>query len=108
MDILHPPGWARPKGYSNGISASGRMVFVSGMVGWDAQERFHAADLVGQVRQVLANIVAVLGEGGARPEHIVRMTWYLRDKRAYLAAGREIGDVWSQRVWQFYDLVDKK
>ena len=64
MDILHPPGWARPKGYSNGIAATGRMVFISGMVGWDAQERFQAADLGGQVRQVLTNIVAVLGEEG--------------------------------------------
>ena len=73
MDILHPPGWARPKGYSNGIAASGRMVFVSGMVGWDEQERFQATDLIGQVRQALANVVAVLKEGGARPEHIVRI-----------------------------------
>jgi len=102
MQTLNPPGWARPKGYSNGISASGRMVFVSGMVGWDAQERFQAADLVGQVRQALNNIVAVLAEGGAKPEHIVRMTWYLRDKRAYLLAGREIGEVYREIVGRHY------
>ena len=102
MQTLNPPGWARPKGYSNGISASGRMVFVSGMIGWDAQERFQAADLVGQVRQALTNIVAVLAEGGAKPEHIVRMTWYLRDKRAYLLAGREIGEVYREIVGRHY------
>ena len=102
MQTLNPPGWARPKGYSNGISASGRMVFVSGMVGWDAQERFQAADLVGQVRQALNNIVAVLAEGGAKPEHIVRMTWYLRDKRAYLLAGREIGEVYREIIGRHY------
>jgi len=102
MQTLNPPGWARPKGYSNGISASGRMVFVSGMVGWDAQERFQATDLVGQVRQVLANVVAVLAEGGAKPEHIVRMTWYLRDKRAYLLAAREIGEAYREIIGRHY------
>jgi enamine deaminase RidA (YjgF/YER057c/UK114 family) len=102
MDILHPPGWARPKGYSNGIAASGRMVFVSGMIGWDAQERFQAADLPGQVRQALLNTVAVLEQGGARPEHIVRMTWYLRDKRAYMAAWREIGAAYREIIGKHY------
>ena len=102
MDILHPPGWARPKGYSNGIAASGRMVFVSGMIGWDAQERFQAEDLPGQVRQALLNIVAVLEQGGARPEHIVRMTWYLRDKRAYMAAWREIGAAYREIIGKHY------
>jgi enamine deaminase RidA (YjgF/YER057c/UK114 family) len=102
MDILHPPGWARPKGYSNGIAASGRMVFVSGMIGWDGQERFQAEDLPGQVRQTLLNIVAVLEQGGARPEHIVRMTWYLRDKRAYMAAWREIGEAYREIIGKHY------
>jgi len=102
MDILHPLGWARPKGYSNGIAASGRMVFVSGMVGWDEQERFQATDLIGQVRRALANVVAVLKEGGAQPEHIVRMTWYLRDKRAYLAAGREIGAAYREIIGKHF------
>ena len=102
MQILHPAGWARPKGYSNGIAATGRMVFVSGMVGWDAQERFQATDLVGQVRQALTNIVAVLAEGGARTEHIARMTWYLRDKRAYVAAWREIGAAYREIIGKHY------
>ena len=105
MQTLNPPGWARPKGYSNGIAASGRMVFVSGMVGWDAQERFQAADLVGQVRQVLTNIVAVLAEGGARPEHIVRMTWYVTDKREYVAASRPIGEAYRAVIGRHYPVM---
>ena len=91
MDILQPPGWARPKGYSNGIVARGRMVFVSGMIGWDAQGEFRTDDFAGQARQALQNVVAVLAEAGAQPEHIVRMTWYMVDKNEYLAAGREVG-----------------
>jgi len=102
MDILQPAGWVRPKGFANGVAASGRMIFVSGMVGWDEQCRFHATDLVGQVRQALNNIVAVLREGGAAPEHIVRMTWYLRDKRAYLNASREIGMAYREIIGRHY------
>lgn len=102
MDILQPPGWARPKGFANGIAASGRMVFVSGMIGWDADCHFQATDLIGQVRQALANVVAVLKEGGAGPEHIVRMTWYLRDKRAYVAAGREIGAAYREIIGRHF------
>ena len=102
MQVLQPAGWARPKGYSNGIAATGRLVFVAGMVGWDAQEQFQSTDLVGQVRQALANVVAVLAEGGARPEHIVRMTWYLRDKRAYVAAGREIGAAYREIIGKHF------
>jgi enamine deaminase RidA (YjgF/YER057c/UK114 family) len=102
MDILQPPGWARPKGFANGVAASGRMIFVSGMVGWDEQCRFQATDLVGQVRQALNNVVAVLREGGAAPEHIVRMTWYLRDKHAYLNASREIGAAYREIIGRHY------
>jgi len=91
MDILQPPGWARPRGYSNGIAARGRMVFVSGMIGWDAKGEFHTDDFAGQVRQALQNAVAVLAEAGAKPEHIVRMTWYVVDKNEYLAAVGEVG-----------------
>ena len=87
MDILQPPGWPRPKGYSNGVACRGRQIFVSGMIGWDAEGRFHTDDFVGQARQALENIVAVLREAGAGPEHIVRMTWYVVDKREYLDAG---------------------
>ena len=91
MEILQPPGWSRPRGYANGVAAKGRMVFVSGMIGWDGDGIFRTTELAGQVRQALANAVAVLAEAGARPEHIVRMTWYVCDKREYVASYREIG-----------------
>ena len=91
MDFLQPPGWPRPKGYANGIAATGRMVCVSGMVGWDAHGHFQTSDFAGQVRQALQNIVAVLAEADAKPEHIVRMTWYVIDKREYVAAYPDIG-----------------
>lgn len=91
MNALLPPGWPRPKGYANGVAAQGRQIFVAGMIGWDAQGRFHTDDFAGQVRQALQNVVAVLAAGGATPAHIVRMTWYVTDKQAYLAAGPQIG-----------------
>jgi enamine deaminase RidA (YjgF/YER057c/UK114 family) len=102
MEILQPPGWQRPKGYSNGVAARGRMVCVSGMIGWDGEGRFHTDDFAGQARQALENIVAVLNEGGALPEHIVRMTWYVLDKREYLAAGRELGAVYREVIGRHY------
>jgi enamine deaminase RidA (YjgF/YER057c/UK114 family) len=98
MKILQPPGWPRPKGYANGIAARGTMVFVSGVVGWTAEEKFEAEDLVGQVRQALSNAVAILAEGGAGPEHIVRMTWYLVSRDEYCAALREIGAVYREVI----------
>ena len=98
MTVLQPPGWARPKGYSNGIVATGRMVFVAGQVGWDRDEVFRTDDLVGQVRQALANVVAVLAEGGARPEHIVRMNWYLADRDEYNARLAEIGTAYRETI----------
>ncbi len=101
MQVLLPQGWPRPKGYANGVSASGRMVFVAGMIGWDEQCVFHTGDLVGQVRQALKNVVAVLAEGGARPEHIVRMTWYVTSKREYLEAGPQIGQVFRELIGHF-------
>jgi len=101
MQVLLPPGWPRPKGYANGVSASGRMIFVAGMIGWDAQGEFHTDDLGGQVRQALQNIVAVLETGGARPEHIVRMTWYVTDKREYVAAYPEIGKAFREIIGSF-------
>ena len=104
MQVLLPPGWPRPRGYSNGVSARGRMVFVAGMIGWDAQGRFHSDDLGEQARQALANIVAVLAEGGARPEHIVRMTWYVTSKREYFAAGRAIGTAFRAIIGH-YDIA---
>ncbi|WP_454730972.1 MULTISPECIES: RidA family protein [Cupriavidus] len=101
MQVLLPPGWPRPRGYANGVSARGRTVFVAGMIGWDADGVFHTDDLAGQVRQALSNIVAVLAAGDARPEHIVRMTWYVTDKRAYVAAYPEIGKAFREIIGSF-------
>jgi enamine deaminase RidA (YjgF/YER057c/UK114 family) len=91
MTILQPAGWARPKGYSSGVSAEGTCVFVSGQIGWDEHGRFPSDNIAGQVRQALRNVVAVLAEAGARPEHLTRLTWYVTDKREYLSAQHEIG-----------------
>jgi enamine deaminase RidA (YjgF/YER057c/UK114 family) len=101
MKTLLPPGWPRPKGYANGVTATGRMVFVAGMIGWDAQGVFHTDDMAGQVRQALQNVVDVLKEGGASPEHIVRMTWYVTNKREYLAASAEIGKAFRELIGCF-------
>lgn len=98
MNVLLPPGWPRPRGYANGVTARGRMVFVAGMIGWDAQGVFHTDDLAGQVRQALQNIVDVLAAGDARPEHIVRMTWYVTDKTEYVAAYPEIGRAFRELI----------
>lgn len=102
MQMFNPPGWKRPKGYSNAVAASGRMVFVAGQVGWDGQEAFRTEDLVGQVRQSLGNIVAILAEAGAGPEHIVRMNWYLADKEEYNARLTEIGDVYRELIGRHF------
>src|SRR5437016_1977532 len=96
MKVLQPANWKRPKGYSNGVAAKGNTVFISGMVGWNAQEEFTSADLVGQVRQALTNIVEVLSEANAKPSDIVRMTWYLIDKKEYLSAAKEIGAAYRE------------
>lgn len=94
--ILQPEGWAPPRGYSNGIEARGRVVAIGGQVGWDAQCRFHTGEFVGQARQALENVVAVLAEAGGGPEHIIRMTWYVLDKREYLGAYRQLGAVYRE------------
>ena len=86
MTIVEPPGWAPARGYANGVSAQGRLVFVAGQIGWNAAQRFESDDFVAQAAQALANIAAVLAAAGARPEHIVRLTWYVVDKREYLAS----------------------
>jgi len=99
--LLQPPLWARPKGYANGVAAHGRQLFVAGMIGWDGDGRFHSDDLAAQVRQALHNVVSVLAAGGAKPEHIVRMTWYVTDKREYLAAAREIGAAYRDVIGSF-------
>lgn len=98
IQILQPPGWTAPRGYSNGIAASGRTVVIGGQVGWDGQCRFHTSDFAGQARQALQNIVDVLAEAGGRPEHIIRMTWYVIDKREYLAAYPQLGRAYREVI----------
>lgn len=100
--ILQPAGWLPPKGYSNGIAATGRQVFVAGMVGWNAECRFESDEFAAQARQALANIVAVLAEAGAGPEHITRMTWYVTSKREYLAAGKALGAAYREIIGRHY------
>ncbi len=101
MSALLPPGWVRPKGYANGVSTQGRLIFVSGMIGWDAQACFQTDDFAGQARQALVNIVAVLAEGQALPQHIARMTWYVTDKREYLAALPQIGQAFRELIGSY-------
>ena len=98
MKVLQPPDWAPPRGYANGVAAQGTQVFVAGQIGWNAQCQFETDDFVGQVRQALLNVRAVLGEAGAGPQHIARMTWYVTDKREYLARGREVGAVFRELI----------
>ena len=96
--VILPAGWPRPKGYSNGVAASGRMLFIAGMIGWDAQGQFHSDDFAAQARQALQNIADVLREAGGKPQDIVRMTWYVTDKREYLAAGKEVGQAFREII----------
>jgi len=102
MKILQPPGWAAPKGYANGVAARGTTVHVGGQVGWNAEQRFDSDDFVAQARAALANVVAILAEGGARPEHIVRMTWYVVDKREYVASYPALGGVYREVIGRHY------
>jgi enamine deaminase RidA (YjgF/YER057c/UK114 family) len=101
---LLPAGWPKPRGYANGVAAHGTQVFIAGQIGWDEEGRFRSDAFADQARQALANIVAVLKEAGARPEHIVRMTWYVTDKREYLAAGREVGQAFRELIGD-YDIA---
>ncbi|HLL32126.1 MAG TPA: RidA family protein [Allosphingosinicella sp.] len=98
MRILLPPGWPRPRGYSNGVSARGRLVFTAGVVGWDERQRFVAGSFVGQFRQVLRNILAILAEDGAGPEHVVRMTWYVVDRDEYVGSLSEVGAAYREMM----------
>ncbi|MBI1276781.1 MAG: RidA family protein [Anaerolineaceae bacterium] len=102
MRILQPPGWAKPRGYSNGIVSSGQLVFISGQVGWDAQCTFQTSDFVGQTRQALLNIVGILAEAGGKPEHITRLTWYVVDKQEYLDCSKALGDVYREIMGKHY------
>ena len=97
-ELLQPPGWARPRGYANGIAAQGRLVFVAGQIGWDAEQRFVSDGFAAQARQALANVVAVLACAGARPEHVVRMTWYVTSRDEYNASLAEIGAAWRELI----------
>jgi enamine deaminase RidA (YjgF/YER057c/UK114 family) len=100
--ILQPEGWAKPVGYANGVAARGRMVFIGGQVGWTGQAEFETDDFVGQVRQTLQNIVAVLAEAGGRAEHITSMTWYFTDKAEYLANLKGIGEAYREVIGRHY------
>ena len=100
--VLLPEGWKAPVGYANGIAASGTTVFVAGQVGWDAQQVFRSEEIAPQFEQALKNVIAVLAEAGARPQHICRMTAYCCDKPAYLAARRELGGIWRRLMGKHY------
>jgi len=101
--ILHPPGWKPPIGYANGLSVpAGRMVFVAGQVGWDADQIFHSEELVAQFEQALKNIIAIVAEAGGRPEHICRLTAFCIDKPAYLAGRRKLGRIWRALMGHHY------
>jgi enamine deaminase RidA (YjgF/YER057c/UK114 family) len=102
VKALLPPGWPRPKGYSNAISARGRLIFTAGIIGWDERERFVSPDLAGQFRQVLVNTLAVLAQDGAGPEHIVRMTWYVIDRDDYVASLPQIGAAYRDLIGRHY------
>jgi len=99
---LQPEGWLAPRGYANGIEASGRQIYVGGQIGWNAQCQFETDDLVAQIKQALSNCVAVVAVGGGLPEHIVRMTWYLKDKKEYVARLKEIGSVYREVMGRHY------
>ncbi len=102
MQFLHPKHWAPAKGFANGVAAEGRQIFVAGQVGWNAEQRFESDDFVAQAEQALANIVAVLAEADARPEHLVRLTWYVTDKREYLARLAEVGDAYRRVIGRHF------
>jgi enamine deaminase RidA (YjgF/YER057c/UK114 family) len=102
--VLLPAGWPKPRGYANGIAAHGTQVFIAGQIGWDETGQFRSDAFADQARQALDNIVAILKEAGGHPEHIVRMTWYVTDKREYLAAGREIGQAFRELIGD-YDIA---
>jgi len=102
MKTLQPPGWPRPRGYANGISAIGRLIFTAGVIGWDEEERIVAPDLVGQFRQILLNTLAILAEDKAGPQHVVRMTWYVVDRDEYVAALAETGAIYRALMGKYY------
>ena len=98
---LLPDGWVKPRGYANGVAARGTQVFIAGQIGWDAQGRFQSSDFGAQAKQALANIVAVLAVAGGRPEHLVRLTWYVTDKREYIASLRDVGSAFRELIGDY-------
>ena len=102
MQILQPPGWARAKGFANGIAASGKLVFIAGQVGWTPQGVWEARDFAGQFRQALANILEVLAEAGGEPHHLVRLTWYVLDRQEYLAALPGVGKAYRELMGRHF------
>ena len=102
MQILQPAAWARPRGYANGVAAEGRLVFIAGQIGWNAEQRFEHTDLAGQARQALQNVVDVLAEAGGQPEHITRLTWYLLDKRDYIAQAGPLGTAYRAVIGRHF------
>ncbi len=101
-EILHPKSWKAARGYANGVAAEGRMIFTGGLIGWNDDQVFETSDFVGQVTQILRAIVAVLAEAGARPEHLVRLTWYVTDKQEYLSNLKALGVVYTQIIGRHY------
>jgi enamine deaminase RidA (YjgF/YER057c/UK114 family) len=102
MQILQPPGWARAKGFSNGIACTGKLVFIAGQVGWTGEGKWEARDFAGQFKQTIKNILSVLGEANGKPEHIVRLTWYVLDKKEYLDSLRQVGLAYRELMGRHY------
>lgn len=102
MRIVQPEGWKRPRGYSNGVAARGESIFIAGQIGWDENERIVSADFAAQTAQALRNVVAVLSAAGAKPEHLVRLTWYVTDKREYAASAKQIGEAYRTIIGSVY------
>ena len=102
MKILQPPEWVPPRGYANGVAARGTLIFVGGQIGWNAQQQFESDDFIAQCKQALANVVAVLQAGGAKPQHIVRMTWYVVDCEEYSARLAELGAVYRETIGKHF------
>jgi enamine deaminase RidA (YjgF/YER057c/UK114 family) len=105
MQILQPPDWAKPRGYSNGIVASGRIVFVAGQIGWNAHQAFEVMDFVGQARQALENILAILAEADGEAQHITKLVWYVVDKQEYLSCGKELGIAYREIMGKHYPVM---
>ena len=102
IQILQPPGWARPKGFSNGISCKGTLVFIAGQIGWTGEGKWQARDFAGQFRQALQNVLEVLKQANGRPEHLVRLTWYVLDKREYLNSLKPVGEAYRELMGRHY------